>query len=242
MTAPPAETIRHYLDEHEGREEVHVEDLLTTWHLDRWTGQEMDEITCGLEAAGVKAEPPLVELDRGDSVAVSIKKANGAPPGNGTPPWGQVDEVRSESPSAPVPSQPLPENVSFQSGPTAGQQQTYAPPEYAQQAYLPPQHAQQGFAPPEAALPAYAPQYAPQVARRRSSKATASMVLGILGLLILPIVFSVLAIIFAVLARSEIDKAPTMDGRGRATAGLWLGIVGLVVFAGTVILIAASGG
>jgi hypothetical protein len=238
MTVLPAETIRHYLEEHEGREEVHVEDLLSTWRLDTWTGRERDTITSGLEAAGLKAEPPLPELDRGDPVSVSIANGNGTH--TAAPPWGRVDDVPVEGPSATIPSNPSSGNVSSQSGPTAGQQQAFAPPGYAPQAYLPPQYADQVYAPPQAAPQPYAPQYAPQVAGRKNSKATASMVLGILGLLLIPIVFSVLAIIFAVSARSEIDKDPTMDNKGKATAGLWLGIVGVAGWA--LILIAASGG
>jgi hypothetical protein len=57
------------------------------------------------------------------------------------------------------------------------------------------------------------------------------MVLGIFGVFVIPIIFSVLAIIFAISARSEIDNDPTLDNRGSATAGLWLGIVGLAAWA-----------
>lgn len=69
------------------------------------------------------------------------------------------------------------------------------------------------------------------VSRPKNSKATASLVLGIFGVFLIPIVFSLLAIIFAVSARSEIDSDPRMDNRGSATAGLWLGIVGLAGWA-----------
>jgi hypothetical protein len=66
------------------------------------------------------------------------------------------------------------------------------------------------------------------------------MVLGIFGLFLLPIIFSVLAIIYAVSAKGEIEKDPGVTNKGKATAGLWLGIVGLAAWA--LILIAVSGG
>jgi len=74
----------------------------------------------------------------------------------------------------------------------------------------------------------------------RNSKATWSLVLGILGLIVIPIVFSILAIVFGVSARSEIDRVPQMEGRSNATAGIVLGIVGLAAWA--LILLAATGG
>jgi hypothetical protein len=91
-----------------------------------------------------------------------------------------------------------------------------------------------------------APRPAPQVATspvigvvgRKSSKAKASMVMGIVGLLVFPIVFSVLAIIYAVSARGEIDKDPGIQNGSQATAGLWMGIVGLAFWA--LILVAAG--
>jgi hypothetical protein len=69
---------------------------------------------------------------------------------------------------------------------------------------------------------------APVQPTRTSGKATASLVLGIIGILILPIVFSVLAIVFASIARREIEADPSLGGKGLATAGLVTGIVGLV--------------
>jgi hypothetical protein len=84
---------------------------------------------------------------------------------------------------------------------------------------------------------------APVYYQRSSSKATTSLVMGIMGIIILPIVFSLLAIIFAAQAKTEIDRNPAIQGGGKATAGMVLGIVGLAAWA--IILIAimsASGG
>jgi Domain of unknown function (DUF4190) len=72
------------------------------------------------------------------------------------------------------------------------------------------------------------PQPGAEVEQRTSGKAIASLVLGIVGLIILPVICSTLAIIFGVMARNEIDRDPTLTGRGMAIAGLVLGIVGLV--------------
>jgi len=68
-------------------------------------------------------------------------------------------------------------------------------------------------------------------APHNSGKATASLVLGIVGLLLgFTVVIPVLAIIFGVRGRREIDRSQgTITGRSKATAGLVLGIVGLVI-------------
>jgi len=64
----------------------------------------------------------------------------------------------------------------------------------------------------------------------QSGKATASLVLGIIGIFICPIVLSVLAIVFGVQSRNEImNSGGRIKGHGMATAGLVLGIVGLVL-------------
>jgi hypothetical protein len=60
-------------------------------------------------------------------------------------------------------------------------------------------------------------------------KATASLVLGILGFIFCPVVCSVLAVVFGQQAKAEIDRNPGMTGRGQAQAGFILGVVGLVI-------------
>jgi len=71
-----------------------------------------------------------------------------------------------------------------------------------------------------------------------SGKATASLVLGILGLVFCPLICSVLALVFGYQARNEIDgSGGRISGRGNAKAGIVLGWVGVVLTALFVILI-----
>ena len=77
-----------------------------------------------------------------------------------------------------------------------------------------------GF-PPRAAAPA---------AATDSGNAIASLVLGILGLILCPIVCSVLAIVFGQQARGQIERDPNLTGAGLAQAGYIMGIVGLVLY------------
>ena len=71
-----------------------------------------------------------------------------------------------------------------------------------------------------------------------SGKATAALVLGILGLVFCPLICSVLALVFGYQGRREIDASGgQMSGRGGATAGIVLGWVGVVICALFVILI-----
>ena len=68
-----------------------------------------------------------------------------------------------------------------------------------------------------------------------SGKATASLVLGILGLIFCPLVCSVLALVFGYQSRREIDASGgKMSGRGNAVAGIvlgWIGVALCVLFA-----------
>ncbi len=67
-----------------------------------------------------------------------------------------------------------------------------------------------------------------QGAPRSLGKATAAMVCGIIGILICPIVLSVLALVFGVQSKNEIDRNPgAYTNRGQAQAGFILGIIGL---------------
>lgn len=80
--------------------------------------------------------------------------------------------------------------------------------------------------------------YAVNPAAKNNGLAVASLVCGIVGLLILTIVLSPLAIIFGVRARGQIARAGgAQKGQGLATAGMVLGIVGVALI---VILIAFS--
>jgi hypothetical protein len=75
---------------------------------------------------------------------------------------------------------------------------------------------------------------------KTSTKAIAAFVLSIAGLIVLPLVCSTLAIVFAVIGRKEIDADPRLTGRGLATAGLMIGIVGLVLAAIALVVILAT--
>jgi hypothetical protein len=64
-----------------------------------------------------------------------------------------------------------------------------------------------------------------------SGKATAALILGILGIVFCPIVFSVLALVFGHQGRNEIDgSGGRISGRGLATAGIILGWIGIVIW------------
>jgi hypothetical protein len=64
-----------------------------------------------------------------------------------------------------------------------------------------------------------------------SGKATAALVLGVLGFVFCPIIFSVLALVFGHQGRNEIDgSGGRISGRGLATAGIILGWTGIVIW------------
>jgi hypothetical protein len=80
---------------------------------------------------------------------------------------------------------------------------------------------------------------------RHSGKATAALVLGIIGvftvLCIVPAICAILALIFGILARNEINASGgTVSGGGMAKAGIILGCVGLLEFIALVALTIAS--
>lgn len=62
-----------------------------------------------------------------------------------------------------------------------------------------------------------------------NGKAVASLVCGIGGLVLLPLVLSILALVFGYQARREIEERGE-SGSGLATAGIVLGWVGIAVF------------
>ena len=84
---------------------------------------------------------------------------------------------------------------------------------------------------PSAVEPAQ-PQYAapPPQGAGTNGYAIASLVLGISGFVVCPIVASVVAIVFGVIAKRQIDANPGTQGRGMAQAGFILGIVGIAVW------------
>ncbi|WP_298580122.1 DUF4190 domain-containing protein [uncultured Luteimonas sp.] len=75
-------------------------------------------------------------------------------------------------------------------------------------------------------------------ARQTSSLAVVSLVSGILGWTLLPLIGSIVAIITGHMARGEIRRAPErMDGDGLAVGGLILGYTMLVL--GTIGIVVA---
>ncbi len=79
-----------------------------------------------------------------------------------------------------------------------------------------------------------------------SGKATAALVLGILGFVFCPLVCSVLALVFGYQSRREIDASGgRIGGRGNATAGIVLGWIGVVIwglFIALIVIGIAAGG
>ena len=71
----------------------------------------------------------------------------------------------------------------------------------------------------------------PIVERRKSGKAIAALILGILSLLApFGIVLGIIAIALGVAARKEIAADRSIDGDGMALAGIITGAVGSVIF------------
>jgi len=77
-----------------------------------------------------------------------------------------------------------------------------------------------------------------QLAVKNNGLAVASMVLGIVGLLLCFLwIPSILAVIFGGIALNQISKNPQQGGKGMAIAGLTLGIIGV----GTIVVLLAAG-
>ena len=122
------------------------------------------------------------------------------------------------APGAPVP--PPPATPSTQ--PPPGQQPAPPPPgaPYQQQPTPPP---------PGAPYQQQPTPYRP-VAPTTNGKATASLVLGIVGIFICPIICCVLALVFGYSAKNEIAASGGYQtGDSYATAGIILGWIGLVI-------------
>ena len=85
-----------------------------------------------------------------------------------------------------------------------------------------------------------------QTVQRTSGYAVASLVLGIAGIFVFPVIPSILAVIFGSKARDEIRASSAVGGDGLATAGIVLGWVGIVLTAlvlviGLLVLLAVAG-
>ena len=78
--------------------------------------------------------------------------------------------------------------------------------------------------------PPYRDACPPHTGRETSGSAIGALVLGVCGITVVPLVCSVLALVFGYRARREIDRCNgTIGGRNYATAGIVLGWVGVAV-------------
>ncbi len=68
-------------------------------------------------------------------------------------------------------------------------------------------------------------------AQRTSGYAIASLILGIAGFFVFPLVPSILAVVFGRKAREELRRDPALGGEGLATGGIVLGWVGIALVA-----------
>lgn len=73
-------------------------------------------------------------------------------------------------------------------------------------------------------LPYQAPSYAP---RRTEGTAIASLILGIAGLIICPVIPSIIAIVLGNQAKAKIAADPNLEGEGMAKAGVIMGWIGI---------------
>lgn len=86
-------------------------------------------------------------------------------------------------------------------------------------------------------------QQPPYAVPPRSEKATISLVLGILGIVVCPLILSVPAIVLGRGAIREIDASPTpVEGRQLAQVGYWLGVAGTVLGVVTVVFFVVAAG
>jgi hypothetical protein len=77
------------------------------------------------------------------------------------------------------------------------------------------------------------------VEKRRSGKAIAALVCGILSLILFGIILGVVAVVLGTMARREIAADSSLEGDGMALAGIITGAIGAVL---AVILIALGVG
>ena len=100
--------------------------------------------------------------------------------------------------------------------------------------WLPPSGAQPPQPPQQWGAPGQPQQWGgqgmPPGSAGSNGKATAALVLGICGLVVCPLVCSVLAIIFGKQAQSEIALNPAQSGEGMAKAGFIMGVIGLALY------------
>ncbi len=158
------------------------------------------------------------------------RAADDQPP---APLWSGDDPAAADpAPAAPPPGWAAPEAPSSLGWPPAAPAAPAAPPAPAEGATWPPPPPSGGTWPPAG--------HSAADAGRVPGNAVAALVLGLVGLVVCPFVCSVAAIILGVQARQRIDRTPGLTGRGQATAGIVLGVVGLAFF--VIVLATGLGG
>jgi hypothetical protein len=83
--------------------------------------------------------------------------------------------------------------------------------------------------------------YAPPPAgaeQKTSGKAIASLVCGVVGLIIAGIILGIIAVILGIVAKREIDANPNLTGGGLAIAGI---AVGTIAFVLAIVILATIG-
>ena len=161
------------------------------------------------------------------------------------PSYPGSDEPQGESVQQPPPPPgygQAPQGPPAYGQPAQGQppygQPAYGQPAYGQPAYGQPAYGQPAYGQPAYGQPAYG--YGYQAPPKSNGKALWAMILGIVsivfcyvGLLIGPV-----AIFLAVQGKKDIQRSNGAEtGEGMATAGLVTGIIGTVVWAGTIALL-----
>jgi hypothetical protein len=74
-----------------------------------------------------------------------------------------------------------------------------------------------------------APPPAAESGQKTSGKAIASLVCGIIGLIVAGIILGIIAVVLGVVARREIAANPRLGGNGLATAGIVIGAIAFVL-------------
>lgn len=74
--------------------------------------------------------------------------------------------------------------------------------------------------------------------QKTSGKAIASLVCGIIGLLVAGIILGIVAVVLGVVAKREIDADPQLKGDGLAIAGI---VVGAIAFVLAVVILITVG-
>jgi len=172
------------------------ENPIAGWYADPAPGSTQLRYWDGNQWTGQFMEPPS-NLGAGGAQASSVA----------APVTQQVQSVQPiDQAGIPTHAQPVVQPVDPQSAQGYATQQQG----YAQQPYVPPQQAQ-----------AYT--YPQQATPQSNPRATAALIIGIAGCVLVGLVPSVIAIIFGVIGRKNPYR------RGMATAGMVLGIIGAVI-------------